>query len=764
MNSPQSVGFFSSITTKVTLALMIGFALIIALVFYVVDKEGYEKIRQETDKLIVQKGENATNAIDFNIKSVMRSATQLRDTSEILPLNEASFSATLDDVFNKNNLALLGSGGIWPDAYQLDPNQKSVPLVRLRRDASFITPPASEAISSYQDASWFKAVKVLKPKTCLWNHVVPSQTGNELAISCGLSIEREGKFWGATTVNFTLNEVQANIEQLNEELGEGYAILIDNSNQIVASSDAKKIPFISDTTGKPLLLSGWVDTNPSWQPILTAINEDRQKTIASTKSSAPAALTATLTDFDKSLGTEPGSMLINFAAYSGDRNPYTSRIEHSLLGTFDLTNDAIYRNDARAYVFVVPETMWKLVIVKPVKEVNNIADTLSKNLIKYLMFALLLTAAIIFFLLDYLALRPLQDTTEQILEADKLIDDNKYHQLSTIQFSRTGNDEIGVVNNSLSNLLAQIQRNEGQLANINQQLEIKVEERTKELRASQVQLIRSEKMATLGQMVAGVAHEVNTPLSYVQNNLEIIGQLSEQYEELIAMVSELKSAMSQGDASKEEVEQLLGEIMTATQEIEEDDLNDELKELIKDSLFGVEQITDMVLNLRNFARLDESKVKNIDLRECIESSLKIARNTIKHHEIIRELHDIPEVNCSPSQINQVLVNLFNNASQAIGDKPDGMIKIVTRADQDNVYIDVIDNGSGMTPEVAERLFEPFFTTKGAGEGTGLGMAISQQIMEQHNAQIKVDSKVGQGTRFTLVFPIDNQLTEEAITV
>lgn len=762
MSTPQSVGFFSSITTKVTLALMISFALIIALVFYVVDKEGYEKIRQETDKLIIQQGENATNAIDFNIKSVMRSATQLRDTSEILPLKKSSFQATLDDVFNQDNLVLLGSGGIWPDAYKLDQNQKTVPLVRLRSDQGFVTPPASSTINSYQEAAWFKAVKALKPQSCLWNHVVPSQTGNELAISCGLSIERNNEFWGATTVNFTLDEVQANIEQLNEELGEGYAILVDNSNQIIASSDAQKIPFLNKSTGKPLSLNSWVDNNPSWQPILDMINDERQEVMEATRAQAPETVIGMLMAFDKSLQTEPGSMLLNYAAFAEERNPYTSNIEHNILGSFDLTDDAIYQEDARAYVFTVPETLWKLVIVKSEEEVNSIADALSKNLIKYLIFALLLTAALIFFLLDFLALRPLQDTTNQILEADKLIDDNKYNQLSDIKFSRSGDDEIGIVNSSLVNLLAQIERNEGQLADINQQLEIKVEERTKELRASQVQLIRSEKMATLGQMVAGVAHEVNTPLSYVQNNLEIIGQLSEQYEELIALVSQLKVAMTNNDTPEADIKQLLDDVMTMTHEIEDDELTDELKELIKDSLFGVEQITDMVLNLRNFARLDESKVKQIDLRECIESSLKIARNTIKQNKIITELNDIPEVSCSPSQINQVLVNLFNNASQAIGNDPDGQITVETRADDTNVYIDVIDNGSGMTQEVAERLFEPFFTTKGAGEGTGLGMAISQQIMEQHNARIEVDSTLGEGTHFTLVFPIDNNLTEESL--
>ncbi|MDO5769324.1 MAG: cache domain-containing protein, partial [Psychrobacter sp.] len=324
MSTPQSVGFLSSITTKVTIALMLSFALIIALVFYVVDKEGYVKIRQESDKLIMQKGETVTNAIDFNIKSVMRSATQLRDTSEIIPLNETSFSAALDDVFNKNNSVLLGSGGIWPDVYKLDPNQKAFPLVRLRSDTGFVKPPITEAISSYQSASWFNTVKALKPHTCLWNHVVPSQTGNELAISCGLSIDRDGEFWGATTVNFTLNEIQANIEKLNEELGEGYAILVDNSNQIVASSDDQKIPYLDKTSGKPLLLTSWVEKNPAWQPILTAINTDRQKLMEGTKAKAPAAVTSALMAFDKSLGTEQGSMLINFAAYTGERNPYTS--------------------------------------------------------------------------------------------------------------------------------------------------------------------------------------------------------------------------------------------------------------------------------------------------------------------------------------------------------------------------------------------------------------------------------------------------------
>jgi signal transduction histidine kinase len=384
------------------------------------------------------------------------------------------------------------------------------------------------------------------------------------------------------------------------------------------------------------------------------------------------------------------------------------------------------------------------------------------------MLALFVTAALIYFMLKYLAFNPLKETTDKISQAENLINDKQYNKLSEVKFA-TGRNEIGLVNGSINDLLNRIRSNEGQLANINQQLEVKVEERTaelqdtlKELKTSQLQLIRSEKMATLGQMVAGVAHEVNTPLSYVQNNLEIIGQLTVQYEELIDLVQGLKVSKTNA-VPQAEIESLLAKIVSASDEIQEDDLSDELKELIKDSLFGVEQITEMVLNLRNFARLDESKVKTIDVRECIEASLKIAGNSIRHQDIVTDFGDTPEIKCSPSQINQVLVNLLNNASQAMGDNPNGKIEVRSHADDTNVYIDVIDNGKGMSQEILAQIFEPFFTTKGAGEGTGLGMAISQQIMEQHNGDIQAVSTEGVGTTFTLTLPINNNLTEKSLS-
>lgn len=771
MSDSYNVGFFSRISTKVTFALLFAFVLVIVVVFYIVNKEGHPKIRAETDKVIIQQGENVIKVMSSDINSVMRSAAELRDSSEILPLEVPLFRHIIDTVFDRQNLELIGSGGIWPDAYQFDPEVESMPFLKLRKAGSYIDVPASSpTVQGYQQASWFQVVKTLQPQICVWNHVVPTQTDNELAISCGLSVHRDGKFWGATTVNFTLDSIQNTIQELNEELGEGYAVLIDNSNQFIASSNPRLVPYIDEQSKKPIILDEWTQSNPAWQPITDAINTERQRVIDQVTPQVPAALAASFNQFDANSNTKIGSTMINYAAYLNAGNPNTMRLSNGFFATFAIENDRIYNDDTQAYVFIIPETSWKLVIVKPTYEVNYIADNLSKNLINYVMFALILTAVLIFWLLNRLALNPLQETTDKIIEADRLIDNKQYNQLSKIHFTNTKSGEIGIVNRSIYDLLRRVEDNEGQLANINQQLEIKVKERTaelqnalQELKASQVQLIRSEKMATLGQMVAGVAHEVNTPLSYVQNNLEIIGQLTEQYEDLIEQMGQLKTAMLDEQASDADMDRLMQDIMHNVDEIQGDDLSDELKELIKDSLFGVEQITEMVLNLRNFARLDESKVKQVDIHECIESSLKIARNAIKHHNIETAFAaDVPEINCSPSQINQVLVNLFNNAAQAIGDRPDGKISVATRYDDTSVYIDVADNGSGMTAEVLDKIFEPFFTTKGAGEGTGLGMAISQQIMEQHGGEILAESRVNVGTQFTLVLPIDSNLTDEQL--
>lgn len=744
------------------------FVVVLAVVVYVVDKEGHEKIRLESAKLVAERGNTAVNSISADINRVMRSALLLQQSAQTLPPQEAILQASTANAFDKRDYNLLGSGGIWPEKGALGANTATHPFLMVRQNGDYqaVLSDPNPANPYYQE-DWFSVLKLLKPESCIWNHVRASQTKGELAMSCGVAIERDNQFWGASTVNFTLNQLQENIVKLSESSGSGYILLLDNSDKVIASSNPERLSYIDEATGTPLDIKQVINADPAWNPVLNFLEMQRKETIERVAASVSPQVQQVLTTLDKAeTGTSKGYYLVNYAAYLNNGENKQNAMDSRLLQSFDLEKDSYY-NGSQAYVFEIPETYWKLIVVQPDAEINAIADNLSKNLINWIALALLITAGLIYFMLTYLAFKPLKETTDKISQAENLINDKQYNKLSEVKFAE-GRNEIGLVNGSINDLLDRIQSNEGKLANINQQLEIKVEERTaelqetlKELKNSQLQLIRSEKMATLGQMVAGVAHEVNTPLSYVQNNLEIIGQLTEQYEELIELVQGLKAAKTDA-ATDGKIDKLLADIVRASDEIQEDDLSTELKELIKDSLFGVEQITEMVLNLRNFARLDESKVKTIDVRECIEASLKIAGNSIRHQEIFTDFAPTPEIKCSPSQINQVLVNLLNNAAQAMGEKPNGKIEVRTRADDSHVYIDVSDNGKGMSAEVLNQIFEPFFTTKGAGEGTGLGMAISQQIMEQHNGDIKAVSTEGVGTTFTLTLPIDNDLTEQSL--
>ena len=769
MSDSKKVGFFNQVSTQVTTILFIAFAVVLAVVVYVVDKEGYEKIRLESEKLVAERGNTAVNSISADINRVMRSALLLQQSAQTLPTQENILQASTANAFDKRDYNLLGSGGIWPDNGALGANTATHPFLMVRQNGEY-QPVLSDPnpANPYYQEDWFGVLKLLKPDSCIWNHVRASQTKGELAMSCGVAIERDNQFWGASTVNFTLNQLQENIVKLSESSGSGYILLLDNSDKVIASSNPERLSYIDEETGTPLDIKQVINSDPAWQPVLDFLDVQRQETIEQVAASVSPQVQQVLTTLDKAeTGTSKGYYLVNYAAYLNNGENKQNAMDSRLLQSFELTNDNFY-NGSQAYVFEIPETYWKLIVVQPDAEINAIADNLSENLINWIALALLITAGVIYFMLTFLAFKPLKETTDKISLAENLINNKQYNKLSEVNFAK-GRNEIGLVNGSINDLLDRIQSNEGKLANINQQLEIKVEERTaelqdtlKELKNSQLQLIRSEKMATLGQMVAGVAHEVNTPLSYVQNNLEIIGQLTEQYEELIELVQGLKGIKSDNTASDGKIDKLLADIVRASDEIQEDDLSVELKELIKDSLFGVEQITEMVLNLRNFARLDESKVKTIDVRECIEASLKIAGNSIRHQEIVTDFAPTPEIKCSPSQINQVLVNLLNNASQAMGEKPDGKIEVRTHADDSNVYIDVTDNGKGMSSEILNQIFEPFFTTKGAGEGTGLGMAISQQIMEQHNGDIKAVSTEGVGTTFTLTLPINNDLTEKSL--
>lgn len=296
------------------------------------------------------------------------------------------------------------------------------------------------------------------------------------------------------------------------------------------------------------------------------------------------------------------------------------------------------------------------------------------------------------------------------------------------------------------------------LKTANQTLEHRVDERTRELtdalkhlKESESQLIQSEKMSSLGQMVAGVAHEINTPLAYVKNSL---GQVSEQLPGIGNALDHCDKLLVLLEAGTDP-EGLSREFQQATEHLgmlKQQHVIEELGALVKDGLFGTGQVSEIVGNLKNFSRLDRSKVAHSNLNESLNNTLLLAKHMLKSVVVNKNFGDIPEITCASSQINQVFLNLITNAIQAMPEER-GTITLTTRNEEGGVAVDVEDDGAGIPPGVMAKIFDPFFTTKEIGKGTGLGLSISYKIIQEHGGKISVESKPGQGTKFTVWLPL-----------
>ncbi|MFN3427385.1 MAG: ATP-binding protein [Candidatus Thermochlorobacter sp.] len=268
-------------------------------------------------------------------------------------------------------------------------------------------------------------------------------------------------------------------------------------------------------------------------------------------------------------------------------------------------------------------------------------------------------------------------------------------------------------------------------------------------RQTEVQLMQAEKMSSLGQMVAGLAHEMNTPLGFVKGNLQLLLEAQSEIQNLIEIYTQLKDEILFGTSEK--VAELIEAIEERTKALS---LHRESVRLCQNSLDGIMRIQDLVSSLKNFSRLDEAAVKTTKISELVESSLKIAEHLFreKNIEVVRDYQSDPSVQCYPAQLNQVFLNLFTNAIQAI-EHNKGKVEISISNTPEWAVVKVTDNGIGIKPEHLKKIFEPFFTTKEVGKGTGLGLSISYKIIEKHNGTIEVSSKVQEGSTFTIKLPL-----------
>ena len=296
-------------------------------------------------------------------------------------------------------------------------------------------------------------------------------------------------------------------------------------------------------------------------------------------------------------------------------------------------------------------------------------------------------------------------------------------------------------------------------------LEQKVTERTMELstantslntaltdlKGAQSQLVESEKMASLGQLTAGIAHEINNPINFVIANVRPLRRDIDLMKDTLVQIEEL----AVGDMPVADVKKKIASIK---EDVEYDYLTTEIEFLLKGISEGSERTAEIVKGLRIFARVDEDDLKRANIHEGIDSTTVIV-NTLLNNCVVIEKHyaDLPMIECYPGKLNQVFLNIITNGIHAInkrfGEAAGGKITISTRRDDEHVFVDIQDNGVGMSTDVLDKIFDPFFTTKDVGEGTGLGLSIAYNIIKKHDGKISATSKVGEGTVFNIELPL-----------
>ena len=287
-------------------------------------------------------------------------------------------------------------------------------------------------------------------------------------------------------------------------------------------------------------------------------------------------------------------------------------------------------------------------------------------------------------------------------------------------------------------------------------LEAEVQNKARKIKETQVHLMQQEKMASIGHLAAGVAHEINNPVGFVSSNLSTLNEYEKDIKSLIEQYRFFLAELNGGLGSEEGrkvIARGLERITKFEQEIDIDYIMEDFPNLIAESLEGAGRIKKIVIDLKDFAHPGEDELQFSNVNKNLDSTLNVVWNELKYKaKIVKEYGDLPLVKCYPQKLNQVFMNILVNAAQAIAEK--GKIKITTKHENEQVRIIISDTGSGIAKENLSKIFDPFFTTKEVGSGTGLGLNVAYNIIKKHNGTIDVKSTVGKGTTFSIRLPVE----------
>jgi signal transduction histidine kinase len=428
-------------------------------------------------------------------------------------------------------------------------------------------------------------------------------------------------------------------------------------------------------------------------------------------------------------------------------------------GVFDVTSQIIDDTVVYGHVEIGISTT----------QVQNSIASITRLTAGIALFLMLLVALFSLFLGSYLTtqLKVLRDSAKNITKA---IDSEKFDLTRVPENSL---DELAEVASAFNSLVENLevehqgtQSFQNALQRLNRALEAKVVKRTQQielqnqelkqinndLKLAQQQLLQAEKMASVGQLAAGLAHEINNPIGFINSNVSCLRNYIDVYIQICNRTKALLALSSESASYHEDESTLIKDMASYLKDQDIDFINDDVKDLLKDTDDGLKRVIEIVKNMKMFSRADSDTMQLVDVNQCILTTAKMVKSKVEQNaELILDLHDVPQTLLNVGKINQVLTNLVMNAGQAI--ESNGKVTIRSEFVDEQIKIQVIDTGSGMDEQTLKSIFNPFFTTKPEGEGTGLGLSISFDIMQEHGGFIDVSSHMGRGTTFTLILPI-----------
>lgn len=457
----------------------------------------------------------------------------------------------------------------------------------------------------------------------------------------------------------------------------------------------------------------------------------------------------------------------------------TEQLQRTFSADISVTNvtDGIF--DAQALITEEGETFGTVQLGIDIGTINQTMNDVRRWIISIALFEMLLVAIFSYVLGIYLT-RNLYRLKQSATRINQNIQSNDYSFDVRPILSKDELQELSQAFAELSNTLIEEHNRrtqfEQELLELNNQLEQRVERRTLKLQEqnekleqvnhdlaeTQQQLVQSEKMASVGQLAAGVAHEINNPLGFVLSNLNTLKGYVDEYQEACQLVIQFLDATEQPKRRN-----IANKMLNHFKDAEFDYLDEDSDEILTESIKGLGRITEIVKNLKQFSRADSDDMHECDINECIKTALNMVSNEVKYHCTIHtDFAPLPATMGNMGKLIQVFTNLLINGGQAIasglddsngnsmgGGKTSGKIDVKTYQKIDTIYVEISDTGKGIPDDILDKIFNPFFTTKPVGEGTGLGLSICYDIIQEHGGDIRVASAVGQGTTFTIALPM-----------